>query len=1011
MRARHPSAIALLLTIAVPSVARTQTHVVSGRVYSTATQEGLPGAILTVVGGSQAAQADNEGRYRITLPETDVTLLVRALGHKRTEVRVSASQSTVDVALEKDPLRLEEVVVTGQATTVERQSAASAVTTVTAEQLTTVSAQSLESALQGKVVGARTNMNSGAPGGGGQVQIRGVTTILGNPDPLYVVDGVVISNAQIQSGINTITNAGGRAAIATNQDNGTNRLADINPNDIETVQVLKGAAASAQYGSRATNGVILITTKRGRQGAPSIQVTQRLGTYEAMRLPGTRRFLTKADAIEAAEVYSDTARARRLVDSLYAINPNPFFDHQKQLFDEAGLSYETALSLSGGGENTRYFVSGSTKKDDAIMLNTGAKKDALRINVDHRIGSRISIDAGLGVMRSATDRGVSNNDNTFISPFYGFAYTPAIIDLARRNPDGTFPQNPFPGGGGVNASNPFQTLTYIKNREDVWRQIGNANIKWSAWSTDQHTVTLSLRGGVDRFNQDNHVYSPNFMQYEGNDGFFGRAVQGNTNSRNLNASLNAVWAFSPTVLPFTATTSVGVTTDEQNLNEYRVQARGIIPGIENINQGTIATFQRRELTRDQGIYAQEEILAFDDRLNISVGVRADRSSANGDREKFYVFPKYAAAYRFDSPISSIDFLKVRAALGRSGNRPLFGNRDQVLNNTGRIGGREAIGAFATLGNPEVEPERVRELDFGADGALFGERIGFEATYFNRKVTNLLLNAPLAPSSGLTQQVFNGGEMETDGLELALTLNPVRGWRGVDWVSRTTYYTVDQVIVDLPIPRFALGSTGFGTAFGRVRIAEGVSTTAIWGNAPIGPGGAVVDTIVGEATPDFEMGFANDFTWRDFALNVLVDWRKGGDVSNLTNTLFDEGRTSRDYDDPSPDPTVGRTLGEYRYNLWDGGSDARVYVQDGSFVKLREVALSYKLPARLSNRLFAGRARDARISVSGRNLAIWSDYWGPDPEVNNFGNQPVGRFVDLAPYPPSRSFFFSIDVGF
>jgi TonB-dependent starch-binding outer membrane protein SusC len=173
----------------------------------------------------------------------------------------------------------------------------------------------------------------------------------------------------------------------------------------------------------------------------------------------------------------------------------------------------------------------------------------------------------------------------------------------------------------------------------------------------------------------------------------------------------------------------------------------------------------------------------------------------------------------------------------------------------------------------------------------------------------------------------------------------------------------------------------------------------------------VDTIVGEATPDFEMGFANDFTWRNFALNVLVDWRKGGDVSNLTNTLFDEGRTSRDYDDPSPDPTIGRTLGEYRYNRWDGGSDARVYVQDGSFVKLREVALSYKLPDRLANRMFAGRARDARISVSGRNLAIWSDYWGPDPEVNNFGNQPVGRFVDLAPYPPSRSFFFSIDVGF
>jgi TonB-linked SusC/RagA family outer membrane protein len=1008
---RYPLAMTLVLTLAGTSLARAQTHVVSGRVYSAATQEGLPGAVLSVVGGAQAAQADNEGRYRITLPETDVTLLVRALAHKRTEVRVSATQSTVDIALEKDPLRLEEVVVTGQATTVARQNAATAVTTVSAEQLSTVSAQSLESALQGKVVGARTNMNSGAPGGGGQMQIRGVTTILGNPDPLYVVDGVVISNAMIQSGTNTITNAGGRANIATNQDNATNRLADINPSDIENIQILKGAAASAQYGSRATNGVILITTKRGRQGAPSFKVTQRLGTYDAMRLPGTRRFPSKEAAVEAARVFHSASRAQALVDSLYAINPNPFFDHQKQLFDDAGLSYESVVSLSGGGENTRYHVSGSTKKDDAILLNTGSKKDGLLINVDHQLRSRLSVEAGLQVHRSATDRGISNNDNTFISPFYNFAYTPAIIDLARQNPDGSFPVNPFPGGGGRNASNPFQTLSFIKNREDVWRQIGNANIKWNAWSSDQHVLTLSLRGGVDRFNQDNHVYSPNFLQYEGNDGFFGRAVQGNTNSRNLNASLNGVWEFSPSALPFTATTSVGVTTDEQNQNEYRVQSRGIIPGIQNINQGTIATFQRRELTRDHGVYAQEEILAFDDRLNVSVGVRADRSSANGDREKFFVFPKYSAAYRFVNPISSIDFVKLRAALGRSGNRPVFGNRDIVLNNTGRIGGREAIGAFATLGNPGVEPERVREMDFGADGALFDERIGFEATYFNRKVTNLLLNAPLAPSSGLAQQIFNGGEMETDGVELALTLNPVRGWRGLEWVSRATFYTVDQMIVDLPVPRFVLGSTGFGTAFGRVRIAEGVSTTAIWGNAPIGPGGAVVDTIIGEATPDFEMGFANDFTWRGFALNVLVDWRKGGDVSNLTNTLFDEGRTSRDFDDPSPDVSIGRTLGEYRYNKWDGGSDARVYVQDGSFVKLREIAVSYKLPGSLTNRLFAGRARDASVSLSGRNLAIWSDYWGPDPEVNNFGNQPVGRFVDLAPYPPSRSFFFSVDVGF
>ena len=160
-----------------------------------------------------------------------------------------------------------------------------------------------------------------------------------------------------------------------------------------------------------------------------------------------------------------------------------------------------------------------------------------------------------------------------------------------------------------------------------------------------------------------------------------------------------------------------------------------------------------------------------------------------------------------------------------------------------------------------------------------------------------------------------------------------------------------------------------------------------------------------------MQFSNDLTWKSFSLGVLVDWRKGGEVSDMTQTLFDEGRTSRDYDQPSPDPAIGGTLGSYRYNKWGNGADARVYVQDGSFVKLREVSLTYTLPQQWIGRVFGNGVRSARLTLSGRNLAIWSHYWGMDPEVNNFGNQNVSRFVDLAPYPPNRSFFFGVDVGF
>jgi TonB-linked SusC/RagA family outer membrane protein len=1006
-------AVGLLLCVLAPHpTAQAQTHPITGRVLAAGTREPVPYGTVSVVGGGQAVQASARGEFRIVVPIAPVTLSARSIGYKRGEVRVGPADSTAEFVLEQDVLGLEAVVVTGQATTLENRNAATYVPTVGREKLTAVPALSPEQALQGKVPGARINMNSGAPGGGGQIQIRGVTTVLGNGEPLYVVDGVIISNAQVQSGTNTITNAGGRGNIATNQDNGTNRLADLNPADIETIQVLEGAAASAIYGSRATNGVILITTRRGQAGAPRFDVTQRIGVYDVTRLPGGRRFPNEAAAISAARAAGvDSAHARQLVDSLYALNPNPFYDYQTELYGNRDPSYETAVSGRGGTDDARFFLSAGTKRDEGTLLNTGARRDALRLNADFHPGSRVTVEVGASIVHSTADRGLSNNDNSYTSPLYAFGYTPAIIDLNHADAQGNFPENPFPAGGGHSASNPFQTLAYLTNHEDVWRQIGSATLKWQAVTGTAGRLELSAVGGVDRFNQDNQVYSPNFLQYEGADGFSGRAVQGNANSRQMNSSLNAVWTFSPASGAFTATTSTGAQYEEQDQNVYRLQARGIIPGVPIVSQGTQASFQQRTLIRDQALYGQEQLLAFGERLLVSAGFRADRSSANGDRNRWFVYPKGAASYRLLAPVRAVDELKLRAAVGQSGNRPQYGFRDTTLLDIGRIGGIEGIGVPGTIGNPRVEPERMTEQEYGLDATLLGQRLAVEATYFDRTITKLLLQAPLAPTSGFAQQIINGGELRSEGWELALTANPLRGWRGLNDVFRTTFYTVDQRVVSLPVPNFVVPSSGFGTAFGRSRIAAGASTTAIWGNAPVGPGGAVVDTIVGDATPDFEMQFSNELTWKALVFSVLVDWRKGGDVSDLTNNLFDEGQNSRDYDAPSPDPSVGATLGAYRYNKWNGGRDARVYVQDGSFVKLREVSLACTLPAAWVSHLFGSTVQSARVTVSGRNVVTWSRYWGPDPEVSNFGNQNVSRFVDLAPYPPNRGLFFSLDMGF
>ena len=1037
---RSLSGFTLAVMLVLPQAAWAQTREITGTVTIAGTTSPLPDATVSVVGSTAVTRSGPNGTFRLAAPAGAVTVAARAIGYKRMNMPVAANQATVNFALERDVLQLEGVVVTGQATTVERANAAVAVSTVNAEQLNRVPSPALENALQGKVVGARINMNSGAPGGGGQVQIRGVTTILGNGEPLYVVDGVIISNAQIQSGTNTITGASG-SSISSTQDNAANRLADINPSDIENIEILKGAAASAIYGSRATNGVVVITTKRGRRGETQFNLSQRVGTFDAVNLIGTRRFTDRQQAIDAlSAVYLSTASSTALVDSVMAANGGslPYYNYLDELYGENPLSYETSGAVSGGSEATRFYASLTTKYDGGIMRNTDARRDAMHVTLDQNFGEKWTVGIGANLVRSQNQRGLSNNDNSFTSPLYNFAYTPGILNLDSRDPNtGLFVRNPVPGGGGTSASNPFETMTHLRNTEDVFRMIGSGRASYELLATGTNQVHLSVNGGVDRYNQTNEIYSPNFLQYEGRDGFIGRAVEGTANSLRLNGSLNAVWSFSPAGVPAVFRSSGGLVQEREDVNVYRVQARGLIPGIDKINQGNIATDQTRSKIIDQAFYVQEEIAAFDDRLNVNFGVRADRSSANGDREKYFYFPKASAAYTFRDPLSYVDRFKLRASVGQSGNRPGYGVRDVTLQNNFRIGGQEGIGANPVLGNPNVEPERMTEVEAGFDATFLQDRVNFEATYFDRLITDLYLQAPLVQTSGLTNQIFNGGELSSKGIELALTANPIRDWNGLNWVSRTNFFSIDQEITKLPVAPFVGGGPGFGAAFGRVRIAEGAPTTAIWGNVPFirnAQGDTVAapygyyetrtstanfvfrrDTIIGDASPDFEMSFSNELQWRNLSLSALLDWRKGGLVSSMTNTLYDEGLTSYDYDQPftftnDQGEQEETTLGAFRYNAWNGGSDARIYVQDGSFLKLREVTLAYSFPSSFAER-YLGRARDLRVSLSGRNLAIWSDYWGMDPEVSNFGNQNGGRFVDLAPFPSSRSFFFSVDVGF
>jgi len=351
-------------------------------------------------------------------------------------------------------------------------------------------------------------------------------------------------------------------------------------------------------------------------------------------------------------------------------------------------------------------------------------------------------------------------------------------------------------------------------------------------------------------------------------------------------------------------------------------------------------------------------------------------------------------------------LKVRTAYGQSGNQPLFGQKFTPLSPTENIAGLSAlvVPPQGTVGSKNLRPERQREFEAGADLTFAGGLGAVELTGFRKDVSDLLLQRTLAPSSGFASEIFNGGKLRTTGAEVGVTLVPVQSAEK-DWIFRTTYASTRSKIVALPVPSFRTG--GFGTALGAFQIEEGASATQIVGNDSLPNGSAVVRKI-GDANPDFTMSFSNNLRFKRLRLYGLLDWQHGGDIINLTKFLYDLGQNTVDYADPITVGGVQTTKGAQRLKVF--GHQTAVYVEDGSFMKLRELTLAFEVPPTMISRFGRG-VRTAELSFSGRNLWTHTNYTGMDPEVSNFGNQPIARNIDVAPFPPSRSFWFSLSLGF
>jgi TonB-dependent starch-binding outer membrane protein SusC len=977
------AAIGTALAIANPVQGQGTGRRLTGHVFDAEGGASIPAVTVLVNGTTIGMQTSDSGTFAFNVPDGPVTLTVRRVGYQPQTVTVTASARDVTVRMSRDVLHLEQEVITGVATSVSSKNSANAVAVVGDSAINRVPATTIEDALQGKVPSAIIQQNNGgAPGGSMQVQIRGVTSIFANAFPLYVIDGVLVNNETVNSGLNTISQAAGGVG-PDEQDMSPNRIADLNPQDIESIEVLKGASASAIYGSKASAGVIVITTKKGTGGRPVWNFTQLVGQFSILNTYGLRTFPTLASAQAWGNNYNVS---QSLINSVYGGPQN----YQQQLFGQNQASYETDLSVAGTSGHTQYFLSGLFKYDNGTLLNTGYNKQTARANVTQTLSDNLSATINLNFAHSLTRRSLTGNDNIGASPYTVFSYTPQFVALDRRNPDGSWPINPF------GPANPFADALEMQTPEEVSRVIAGGTISWIPWKAQHQSLQVTFIGGADYAYQSDLFYAPPDLQVEQEvpSGLPGVSQANYARTTFLNASVNLVHHY--TGFSFMdMTTSVGFQSEQRGTNNSTSAGQDLLADVNQPTAGAVQTVVNNAyLTYDQMFYAQEQLLMLDQRLALTAGVTAERTTNDGDINKFYPFPKFSGSYVVPKFVNFVDELKVRAAYGQSGTQPLYGVKFTPYN-PASTGGLIGVYPNLELGDANIEPEHDAETELGFDATMLKSRAQFSFTVYQKHISNMLLQANVSPSLGYNEEWLNGGAFTNSGIELAVTATPVQT-RAFQWLSTTSFYRNYSVVNSLPVPAFVLQNGGGGN-LGTFQVQVGRSISQILGQNIDANGNPINPVQVGDAFPSFVMNFDNTFTYDRFAFAFLVVWSQGGGVGNFTDVEMDG----------SQGLLADSALSAKRIAV---SGYLTPYFEPASFVKVREMSLSYALPVQLFSGWASG-IRSASLSLVGRNLFMWTPYTGLDPEVNFVGNTQVQRGQDVTPYPPSRSWFFGIHLGF
>jgi TonB-linked SusC/RagA family outer membrane protein len=976
---------------------------------------------VTVMNTTIGTTTDVSGNYELTntsLKPGSYSLVTSGVGYKEQTITFTLANEnvlTVNITLRSDALGLDEVVVVGSSLTATRKQLGNTINSVTGRQLQNSGSGNIGAALQGKVAGAQITQTSGDPAGAISIRMRGTSTISGSTEPLYVIDGVIMSNATANV-TNLNINAGGTSAI------GTNRMADINPNDIEKLDVIPGAAAAAIYGSQASNGVVLITTKKGKAGQVKVDFSTTFGFNElrekvyittygkqfgsaALRLGNISNF-TGGPTLTYTR---PDGAVRNLASSLVDVTR---FDWQDQVF-QRGLMTDNYISMSGGSEKTRYVFSGGFLKNEGIIRNTDFRRFNFKARIDQQVSKYLSVSAGIMYSNSLSNE--KPNGNSFWSPINSVNISNNIYNIKDRD-----------AAGNLKAVEPTRVnpLSIIEET-DITQQINRTLTDLQIKIKPTKNLSIDYTLGVDAYSQEGRNYIKPYPYSGVNVAFFdkGYASSALVNSFFINNDLNI--NYQAKFSKFTSVTTVGFNQQTQKITGNFTEGRDLLTGISTVNGAAVQFPQRYSLDQKiiYGAFAQQT-LGYNNLAYITLAARVDGSTVFDESKRRYIYPKASGSL----VVSDLDFwgnsrmsawfntLKVRASWGLAGNLSGIGPYSRFTNYTSNfVNGQATYNINTALGNQFIEPERSSEIEMGADLGFLNNRLGVGFTWYNKKIVDgsLLVFRTLAPSSGGSSRVENVGNMTNKGWELLLTAVPVKtknfSWTSVSTVSRNinkvTGTTQALIALDNPTgaPSFIIPGESVGVFFG------GYFERDANNNLKLDPSGRPIQAVVastkaplrkviGNPNPDWIISFNNSFEYKQFAFSFLFDGALGQEVFNADKRT----RQGVGIGDWAEKEAKGEIPRGYIFSIY-GAEEWRI--DDGSFVKLREVALSYRLPS------FAKFIKSSSITLTGRNLFSFDNYNGYDPETNSGGNSTVLRGIDFGNVPIPRSYQITLRASF